>query len=450
MRAVSIPLLVLLSSVHCSDPGDVREQWRVEIDTDAPVPDFGSLLLVELLSASGELLRDDTQRLFDVSSAERWPVSFGILPLPAAPRMRARLYRTDQAGAAAAPLGASYIDVTASLPALSGEAATVRLLLPMSCYAVAPDVVGAQSCAKGQAALGPEPTLTAHEPSQSSRVNSWPPAATTACARQAPDDMVCIPGGAFILGHLTPATDLLDADAVPPRLVTLRPFALDRYEYTVGQLRALVQAGEVPAPSPHSAGPYRFCTFLDAQDTTNDDFPANCLPWSTAERACELQGKRLPSEAEWEFVAGNLAQKTTYPWGLDPEICAHALVASGELDGNDECLRGSRRAAGPLRRGHSFVERDVTPLGLYAMAGGVAEWTADHYATYDSDCWQTGAPVLDNPVCIDSAAEPSRERTTRGGSFANVAATARAGARNSLDPEPGIPGVGFRCALSLD
>ena len=109
---------------------------------------------------------------------------------------------------------------------------------------------------------------------------------------------------------------------VPERLVRVSPFALDRNEMTVREMRTLVTGGLVARPFARGLG-RPACTWTDAPDQL-EDFPVNCIAQSNAARACEARGARLPTEAEWEFAAGDRDEEKRYPWGADPDACRFA------------------------------------------------------------------------------------------------------------------------------
>jgi formylglycine-generating enzyme required for sulfatase activity len=264
--------------------------------------------------------------------------------------------------------------------------------------------------------------------------------------------MACVPGGALLLGDPHAFPTIGDKAPLPERLVQLSPFALDVDEVSVGTVRQLVLDGAVAgAPVPRSLDPQLpegACNYLDPSDASNDALPVNCVTRPYAQAVCEALGKRLPSEAEWEWAAGNLHEETAYPWGDDGDVCAHAVVGLGrfaeayqpEPIGCRTAADGSFLPWGPAPGGHAL---DVTALGVHNLAGNVAEWVADRLASYTATCWSGGAPMLIDPVCDASGLAYG----IRGSSWAGFALSARAAARDGNTGSSNA--VGFRCAASM-
>jgi formylglycine-generating enzyme required for sulfatase activity len=445
----------LLSATACADEtGASRPQWKVFIDTDAPVPAFGSLLFVEVTDDVGAPLGLNSQRLIDVSRSGVWPVSFGVLPsFGTAPRVRARLYRTDQAGARGAPEGSALLDASARLPELGDRPLSVTVSLDMNCFGLPAQLAEHLTCAPHSGELEPEPVLTPEVQTQSeSRVNGWLPAASVPCSSTPPEGMVCIPGGAFVLGSLTPESSSPLHASLPAHLVQLSPFFLDAYEVTVGQVRKLIENGALSETLMQPNTIDRFCTYAGDAASSND-LPANCLSWFAARQICGALSKRLPTEAEWEYSAGNLAQKTRFSWGDDPDICAHALVARADWMRAQACLLGSHSVPGPAAGNAPVQAGDVTALGVHNLAGNVAEWVEDRYESYTGPCWQVeayGLPArepLRNPVC-ETGHDGSVRRAVRGGSFGSLPASANTVMRDMLQDDTLSDTLGFRCARS--
>jgi formylglycine-generating enzyme len=424
--------------------GPARPQWIVELSTNATPPSFGARLWIDVMDQSGAVL-PERQRIIDAPSSSDWPVSFGIEPgLEPAPRLRVRMYRFDATGMSGEPWHTSIVDLTAGLPALENRPLFLRLGLAMECFGVAPDLASHLSCDSRTGALAPESTLS--ELTAPLEVGSFRASDNAACQSEPPKGMACIPGGLFILGPTKLANSPLSEPLpLPPRLVQVSTFALDTEEMTVGLVKELVNDGRLILHD----GQVRSGSICAFRDRTDAD-PMNCISWSDARDACAAKGKRLPTEAEWEFAAGNGADKTTYPWGDDAEICRHAWVGrSAKIDGDSSCREGSGMGmTGPLAGGQVG---DVTRLGVRNLGGNLSEWTSDIARSYESACWK-GAPVLVDPHCDVDANAPSTEpHRFRGGSWSQAPALARVDVRHQAVNFAGDgrwEGIGFRCALS--
>jgi formylglycine-generating enzyme required for sulfatase activity len=166
------------------------------------------------------------------------------------------------------------------------------------------------------------------------------------------------------------------------------------------------------------------------------DHPVVHLTWRDALAYCRWAGKRLPTEAEWEYAArGGLVQQP-FPWGdeLEPQGEHRMNVWQGTFP------RHNTLADGYV--GTSPV--DAYPpngYGLYGMTGNVWEWTGDWFTV---DHFAPAQP-LSNPGGPTSGTQ----KVARGGSYlchASYCRRYRVSARNRLTPDSFAGNVGFRCA----
>ncbi len=214
-------------------------------------------------------------------------------------------------------------------------------------------------------------------------------------------EMVLIPGGSFSMGSNDGGSD-----EKPVHRVELDRFYMDKYEVSNGQYRIFIQATGHPEPEHwHDSRfnqPYQ---------------PVVGVSWNDATAYAKWVGKRLPTEAEWEYAArGGLVGKR-YPWG-DEMTKAHY----GSWNGG----RGTTKAVG------SF---GVNRYGLYDMAGNVWEWCQDWYGDYYSDSPAKNPPGPDN----------GSGRVLRGGAWSSGKSRLRVAGRSNGNPYARGRGHGFRC-----
>lgn len=449
----------LLSALSACEPEP--RQWLVSVSTDAPAPRFGDHLLLEVMGEGA--ICTGCMRLIGVDGPDSLPVSFGVVPRDggAAVRVRARLYRAEQAGPDGLPRGPALIDAVARLPPLDGET-RVALDLSMRCFGVPSLPEQRATCDPEAGALAPEPVLPLlSEVEARPEPGSWPSAAPVPCQGPVPAGMVCVPGGAFLLGTPRPGYTVdLDELSQPERLVQFGAFAIDADEVTVGTVRELVATGQLrTAPVARDldapGSDLGACTYLGASNGANDALPVNCVTHALAEEACSALGKRLPTEAEWEVAAGNLDDETAYPWGNGGDLCAMALLGrgrgSGEADRDVFENSGCRPLDGPVPWGPvaGGAPSDVTALGIRNLAGSMSEWVADTFAPYAAPCWQSGGPLLVDPVCREPAPGAAPGFSYRGSSWSGYKLGARAAARSHERASAFNPATGFRCAQPM-
>lgn len=312
----------------------------------------------------------------------------------------------------------------------------------------------------------------------------------------APIEMVWIPGGEFTMGSELPGTR---RNEQPAHKVIVDGFWIDAHNVTNTEFRKFVEATgyrttaerpvdweeikrQVPPGTPKPPdemlqpgslvftpppGPvdlrdmnawWRWTPGANWQHPEGpasdiqgrDDHPVVQVSWDDAVAYANWAGKRLPTEAEWEFAARGGLENKRFAWGDEFQQGGKFMANTwtGEFPYRNTKADGYERTS-PVK---SFP---ANGYGLYDMGGNVWNWVSDLYRA-DAHAVMAKEPSCHNPQGPATSWNPGHpnqgvERVTKGGSFlchASYCESYRPAARRGTPPDTGMSHIGFRCAKS--
>ncbi len=220
------------------------------------------------------------------------------------------------------------------------------------------------------------------------------------------DEMVFIPAGEFIMGSE------LNWKESPPHTEYTDAFWIDKYEVTVSEYLRFIEA------TGHRAPKYWFRNG-GKPNPESMMLPVVYVDYFDACAYCEWEGKRLPTEAEWEKAARG-DDGRDYPWGdaWDPSYA-------------NTWEKGAHRRA-PVYD----YPRGASPYGALNMGGNVWEWTSSWLKNYPGSEIEfvfTGTDIV-----------------LKGGSWLDFAESTRPSGRQEFTPYVRFNTVGFRCAKDAE
>ncbi|NCC34616.1 MAG: hypothetical protein EOM24_21755 [Chloroflexia bacterium] len=283
------------------------------------------------------------------------------------------------------------------------------------------------------------------------------PPRSAAAEADTTDAMVLIPAGPFIRGS---SDDDLQAfvtlceqaqsgcvidnflDEQPQSEVILSAFFIDRYEVSNRDFARFVEATGYQTQAEErgqsnvwddsirqvlqmEGASWRAPEGPESRIEARLEHPVIHVTWADANAYCAAQGKRLPTEAEWEKAARGAADARRFPWGNDWQpTYVNGVLANEQAPGTMPVT--------------AFPEGD-SPYGARQMLGNVFEWVAD---AYDGNFYASG-PTND-PVLLSD--DPDALRVARGGGWATRAGFFHIGWRRVMEASTSNNTTGFRCA----
>lgn len=271
--------------------------------------------------------------------------------------------------------------------------------------------------------------------------------------RDCPDcpEMVVIPPGHLTMGSSASEKSWAAShggnlesvsDESPQHIVSLRPFALGKYDVTRGEYAAFVRETGYPAGDGCGHDSFRWnkqagVTWRNPGFRQTERDPVVCVSWQDARAYIAwLNGKvrqpaptpedgpyRLPSESEWEYAA-RAGTTTRFWWGDDDGSADDHAWYNGNSSGQT----------------HPVGSKPANSFGLYDMVGDVWQWTEDCYAGSYANAPTDGSAAEEGNACL---------RVDRGGSWLYPAWLLRSATRerNPAEYRDGI--MGFRLARAL-
>ncbi len=243
-----------------------------------------------------------------------------------------------------------------------------------------------------------------------------------------------------IMAQLPPGSEPPPADMlVPGSLVFHSPVPNNRNQYGVNDWWSF----EKGASWRHPQGP-------DSDLTGKGNYPVIHISWYDAQAYAKWSGKRLPTEAEWEYASRGGLIDQNYPWGdsVFLEDGSPANFWQGNFPVENKVLDGFERTS-PVK---SFPPNGY---GLYDISGNVWEWCSDWYHADYYACKQQNK-MVDNPLGPEGSYDPympnTPQKIVRGGSFLcndSYCSGYRNAARMKSSPDTGLEHTGFRCVRDV-
>uniref|UniRef100_A0A8C3CS18 Sulfatase modifying factor 1 n=1 Tax=Cairina moschata TaxID=8855 RepID=A0A8C3CS18_CAIMO len=213
--------------------------------------------------------------------------------------------------------------------------------------------------------------------------------------------MVAIPGGVFTMG--TDEPEIRQDGEGPARRVRLNGFYMDQHEVSNEDFERFVNSSVIfvndskihtkvaaaPWWLPVKGANWKHPEGPDSNIFNRMDHPVLHVSWNDAVAFCTWAGKRLPTEAEWEYSCRGGLENRLFPWGnkLQPKGQHYANIWQGVFPSNNTAEDGYKGTA-------PVTAFPPNGYGLYNIVGNAWEWTSDWWAV------QHSAEEAHNPVSI--------------------------------------------------
>ncbi len=218
-----------------------------------------------------------------------------------------------------------------------------------------------------------------------------------------------------------------DNTEFPKRRIWLDAFQIDQYEVSLGELLQFLRRDDQNVSPELRNLIWHLISIHFIPDQALAPWPALYVTWEEAQAFCLHQGKRLPSEAEWEKSARGSTGKI-FPWGdQDP---SDELAVFGAYHVHEIPL---------VANVDSFTE-GKSEWGIYHLAGNIAEWTNDWLGP---DYY----PIM--PERNPPGPKMGRYKSVRGGSWKSLPVMLRTATRGGAFPKERSANIGFRCVKSF-
>jgi formylglycine-generating enzyme len=283
------------------------------------------------------------------------------------------------------------------------------------------------------------------------------------------ENLIKLPGGEFLMGTNDKVGYPKDGEG-PLRKVNVKPFAMDRYSVTNMQFKEFIEETGYVTEAEQFGWSFVFHLLVsenvkkrvknfvretpwwfvvegaswkqpEGPDSTIENrmnHPVVHVSWNDAEAYCNWSGKRLPTEAEWEYAARGGMISKRYPWGDELN-----------LNGEHQCniWQGTFPDKNTAKDG--FISTapvdSYSPngFGLYNVSGNVWEWCVDWFTNKHPK-----TKVINNPTGPDNG----MAKVMKGGSYLchqSYCNRYRVAARTANTPDSSTGNIGFRCAAEI-